>query len=71
MNNEDRFVKGKEASEILKVHQRTLYQWEKKGQIETKRTKSNIRLYNIDKYLREIDISNNKLKKNVYVMMKN
>ena len=52
--NEDRFVKGKQASDILNVHQRTLYQWDKKGWIEVKRTKGNIRLYNVDKYLREI-----------------
>ena len=32
MNN---FVSGKKASEKLGVHQRTLYQWEKKGKIET------------------------------------
>ena len=35
----DRFVKGKEASIILRIHQRTLYQWEAKGWIDTKRTK--------------------------------
>ena len=54
----DRFLKGKLASEILNIHQRTLYQWEKKGWIETKRTKGNVRLYNVDKYLREIKINN-------------
>jgi putative resolvase len=45
------FVKGKLASEILGVHQRTLYQWEEKGTIETIRTGGGIRLYNVDKYL--------------------
>ena len=45
------FVKGKEASEILKIHQRTLYQWEKKGWIEIKRINGNHRLYNVGKYL--------------------
>ena len=55
---EDRFVKGKKASEILNVHQRTLYQWDKKGWIETKRTRGNMRLYNVDKYLRENNINN-------------
>ena len=30
-----KYVGGKEASEILGVHQRTLYQWEEKGLIET------------------------------------
>lgn len=29
------FVGGKEASKILGVHQRTLYQWDEKGEIET------------------------------------
>ena len=54
----DRFLKGKLASEILNIHQRTLYQWEKKGWIETKRTKGNVRLYNVDRYLRELKINN-------------
>lgn len=48
----DKFVGGKEASEKLGVHQRTLYLWEKSGEIETIRTKGNKRLYNIEKYLR-------------------
>jgi len=38
------FVGGKEASQILGVHQRTLYQWEEKGEIETIRTSGNKRL---------------------------
>jgi excisionase family DNA binding protein len=45
------FVGGKEASKILGVHQRTLYQWEEKGEIETIRTTGNKRLYNVKKYL--------------------
>ena len=45
---EDNFIKGSKATKILGVHQRTLYQWEEKGWIET-------RLYNVDKYLREIE----------------
>jgi excisionase family DNA binding protein len=45
------FVGGKEASHILGVHQRTLYQWEEKGEIETIRTSGNKRLYNVKKYL--------------------
>jgi putative resolvase len=49
----DRFVGGKEASNILGVHQRTLYQWEEKKLIDTMRTPGNKRLYNIGKYLRE------------------
>lgn len=45
------FVGGKEATQILGVHQRTLYQWDKKGEIETIRTSGNKRLYNVKKYL--------------------
>ncbi|ARF07992.1 resolvase [Catovirus CTV1] len=44
---------GKEASRILGVHQRTLYQWEEKGKIDTIRTPGGKRLYNVEKYLRE------------------
>jgi len=58
MNNLE-FVGGKEASKILGVHQRTLYQWEKKGEIETIRTTGNKRLYNVKKYLAaKIKVSN-------------
>ena len=45
------YVGGKEASKILGVHQRTLYQWDKKGWIETIRTPGNKRLYNVKKYI--------------------
>jgi len=44
---------GKETSELLGVHQRTLYLWEAKGLIETVRTPGNKRLYNVDKFLQE------------------
>ena len=44
---------GKEASEILGVHQRTLYLWDAKGIIETIRTPGNKRLYNVTKYLND------------------
>ena len=54
-----KFVGGKKASEIIGVHQRTLYLWDKKGLIETIRTIGNKRLYNVEKYLKE-----------KYVMMK-
>lgn len=50
MSNEQ-YVSGKEASKILGVHQRTLYLWENKKQIETIRTPGNKRLYNVKKYL--------------------
>jgi hypothetical protein len=48
----DKFVGGKEASKILGVHQRTLYQWDEKKIIETIRTEGNKRLYNVGKYLK-------------------
>jgi len=48
---DNQYVSGKEASKILGVHQRTLYQWEDKKQIETIRTPGNKRLYNVKKYL--------------------
>ena len=43
---------GKETSELLGVHQRTLYQWDKKGLIETVRTPGGKRLYNVTKFLK-------------------
>ena len=48
---EEQYVSGKRASEVLGVHQRTLYLWDKKGSIETIRTEGGKRLYNIKKYL--------------------
>ena len=39
-----KFVGGKKASEVVGVHQRTLYLWEKKGLIETIRTQGGKRL---------------------------
>lgn len=55
------FYGGKETSEILKVHQRTLYQWDKKGVIEVQRTPGGKRLYNVKKFLDERDIKNKKI----------
>ena len=49
----DEFHTGKKASEMLNVHQRTLMNWDKKGIIQVVRTPSNIRLYNVQKYLDE------------------
>jgi predicted site-specific integrase-resolvase len=49
----DKYVGGKEASEILGVHTRTLYQWDEKGWIDTIRTPGGKRMYNVDKYLKE------------------
>jgi excisionase family DNA binding protein len=50
---DSKYITGKEASLKLGVHQRTLYQWDKKGWIETIRTDGNKRLYNVDKYLKD------------------
>lgn len=64
---DNKFVGGKEASEILGVHQRTLYLWEEKKLIETIRTPGGKRLYNVNKYLEEhksnIDTINKKINK--------
>ena len=49
----DNYVPSRIATKKLGVHQRTLYQWEEKGWIETIRTLGGKRLYNVDKYLRE------------------
>ena len=54
----DKYITGKEASEKLGVHQRTLYQWDKKGWIETIRTDGNKRLYNVEKYLNQKKCNN-------------
>lgn len=61
VKNNESYVGGKEASEKLGIHQRTLYQWERKGWIETIRTDGNKRLYNIDKYLKEKKCVNKKI----------
>lgn len=42
-----KYIGGKQASKILGVHQRTLYQWDAKGLIETIRTRGGKRLYNV------------------------
>ncbi len=56
-----KYVGGKEASKILGVHQRTLYQWEEKKLIETIRTPGGKRMYNVSKYLEEhYDFKNKK-----------
>ena len=58
------FISGKKASEILGVHQRTLYLWDNKKIIETIRTPGGKRLYNVKKYLEE----SNRNKSNVTKM---
>jgi predicted site-specific integrase-resolvase len=51
MQHPDEYLGGKDASETLGVHQRTLYQWESKGLIDTIRTPGGKRLYNVKKYI--------------------
>ena len=51
--SKNEFVGGKEASSILGVHQRTLYQWETKKKIETMRTPGGKRLYKVQKFISE------------------
>ena len=46
-----RYIGGKETSILLGVHQRTLYQWDSKGIIETIRTPGGKRLYNVQSFL--------------------
>ena len=48
-----KFMGGKKASELMGVHQRTLYNWEEKGLIETIRSRGGKRFYNVEKYLNE------------------
>ena len=43
--NDEQYVSSKEASKILGVHQRTLYQWEDKKQIETIHTPGNKKIF--------------------------
>ncbi len=53
MSKKEKYLGGKDASKLLGVHQRTLYQWDAKGKIETIRTPGGKRLYNVEKYLNE------------------
>ena len=50
-----KYISGKKASEILKVHQRTLHNWDTKGIIETIRGPGGRRLYNVKKYLEQYE----------------
>jgi len=61
--NNSEYLSGKHASNILGVHQRTLYQWEKKGYIKTIRSPGNIRLYNVKQFLAD---KKDKIIKNEY-----
>ena len=51
MENLPEYIGGKQASEILGVHQRTLYQWDKKNWIDVIRTPGGKRMYGVKKYL--------------------
>jgi len=52
-----KYVGGKEASKLLGVHQRTLYNWDRDGKIETIRTPGNKRLYNVTKFIKSNDVN--------------
>ena len=56
---------GKEASEKLGVHQRTLMQWDKKGLINVTRTPGNKRLYDVDKFLIEHSLKKEEVKSDI------
>ena len=56
---------GKEASEKLGVHQRTLMQWDKKGLINVTRTPGNKRLYDVNKFLIEHSLKKEEVKSDI------
>ena len=59
-----KYLGSKEACELLGVHPRTLYLWEKKGLIETIRSsEKGKRFYNVDKYFLEKGIKCEKIDK--------
>ena len=62
------FVGDKKASEILGVHQRMLYNWDEKGKLETIRTPSEKRLYNVEKILSKNKLA--ELKSNIISISK-
>lgn len=57
------YVSGKKASQILGVHQRTLYNWEEKKIIDTVRTPGGKRMYNVEKYLQTLEHNKSNVKK--------
>ncbi len=59
------YVRRKEVLDVLKVHYQTLYRMEDKGLIDVKRTNGGHRLYNLDKYLRENNMIEQKDKKKI------
>ena len=60
-----KYIGGKKATEILGIHQQTLYQWEKKGWINTIRTNGGKRLYDVNSYLKEKEEDANDNKMNI------
>jgi len=65
----EEYVSGSKASKILGVHQRTLYNWDEQKLIETIRTPGGKRLYNVKKYLANIE--KNKSKEEIKEMKQN
>jgi putative resolvase len=61
--NNPKYIGGKEASEILGVHQRTLYVWEELKKIDTIRTPGGKRLYNVEKYMKDHGLVVKKIQK--------
>ena len=60
----DKYVKRSEVLKIIKVHYQTLYNMEKRGEIEVVRSEGGHRLYNLNKYLRDNNM-NNDFKENI------
>ncbi|WP_293154191.1 helix-turn-helix domain-containing protein [Okeania sp. SIO2C9] len=52
-----KFVKPREAAEILGVDVRTLVKWEQSGQINAIKTPSGQRRYDIESYIKSTDTS--------------
>lgn len=68
MNKEQssqKYLGGREASKLLGVHQRTLYNWDEYKKIETIRTPGNKRLYNVQKFLEERNCNTEKFDENL------
>jgi DNA-binding transcriptional MerR regulator len=51
----EEYLSGSKASKILGVHQRTSHNWDEQKIIETIRTPGGKRLYNVKKYLANIE----------------
>ena len=61
--SDPKYVGGKKASQLLGVHQRTLYNWEESGKIETIRTPGGKRLYNVTKFINERECTEDECEK--------